>query len=490
MTTCEFTLDLEGLPSPPAIAMSLLEMFNKPDVKVDDLAKVIRLDPALSAKIIAFCNSPLMGLSRKIDSVERAVVLLGMNAVQMIALSFSLVEIKDEENNEIDFDQFWTTSVGVAVACQSIAKYQRLDGELAFLVGLMLNIGEIAIYRSSGNRDKLRQISPEPPVEIGTYVKLETELLGTNRYLVGAQLMEEWQFPSDIVTTLRDLGSQNESERELVQAVRSGFLLASLLINNDLLPEQISRVSEIISQTLNINEEQLDEMFELAQKSWLDYSELLSLDNDWTLKTLRELENAAKFRMTALSVSQAHDQQKTKEENDLLRSAAAKDALTGVFNRGAYEEQGNKALARCKRTYRPFSLIVTDIDHFKSFNDTHGHQVGDLVLKHVASVLENSLRDYDDLYRYGGEEFVVTLPECDYHQAQVVGERLRKMVEDSCIRHNDQELKVTISVGIASTDRPESTSLPELFELADACLYKAKSQGRNCCVATEHSPAS
>ena len=483
MTTCNFSLDLEGLPTPPSIAMSLLDMFGQPDVKIDDLAKVIRIDPALSAKIIAFCNSPLMGLSRKVDSVDRAIVLLGINAVQMIALSFSLVDINDDANDEIDFEQFWNFSLAIAVACQAIARHRKLDGELAFLVGLMLNIGEIAIYRNSGKRRELREQSPVPPVEIQQYVDLETRIIGTNRYLVGASLLEEWEFPQDIIDVLQQLGDDQQEDGELTEPIRCGFLLAALLITDDLLAEQIEKIRAMISEHLQVDEEALEEVFQLAQQAWLDYSELLNLENNWNVKTLRDMENAAKFRMTALSISQAKDQQKTLEENDKLRSAVSKDALTGVFNRSAYDEQAARDFARCRRNERPFSLIVIDIDHFKKFNDTYGHQVGDQVLKQVAKVMQSRLREYDNLYRYGGEEFVVTLPECAEEHAIIVAERLRASVEEIEIQHEEGPLKVTISVGTAFAEDPGDVTLEHLFELADECLYKAKSNGRNCCIA-------
>ncbi len=158
--------------------------------------------------------------------------------------------------------------------------------------------------------------------------------------------------------------------------------------------------------------------------------------------------------------------------------------MTGVNNRRAYDEQSAKEFAKCQRTERPFSLLVTDIDFFKRFNDDYGHKVGDDALKHVASLMAESLRTYDNLYRYGGEEFVVVLSECNLVQAKAIAERLRVAIADSPLQVEDKKVGVTISIGIASNES-QVGALAELFEAADKCLYKAKENGRNCCVALE-----
>lgn len=478
MPANEFKINLQSLPSPPSVAISLLELFNDPDAGLNELANIIRVDPALSARIIAHCNSAAMGMPREVDSIDRASVCLGMNSVRMIALSFSLVETSDDSG--FDFPQFWNRSLAYAVASQAACRCNKHDIDFGFLTGLMMNIGEIAIYRDS-NHD-VYAASKEIVQSIGSIVQFENEKLGTNRFEVGGEILNEWNFPPEIPAALKRFSKGRPENRTLEMSISSGWNLASLFTNPEQTSEQVETLKTQLQTDMGFDEEKLETIFLEAQNNWLEYSAMLNLENNWCTKSIRELENSARIQMTSFSIMQVQDQQRIEKENDQLRSSATKDALTGVNNRRAYDEQGNQAFSRCRRTSTPVSMIVIDIDHFKKFNDNHGHKVGDMALKHVADLLKNSLRDYDNLYRYGGEEFVIILPENNKEQAMQIAERLRETVEKSPLKLESEELSVTISVGIATCDSPSASSLELLFESADSCLYTAKEQGRNCCV--------
>jgi diguanylate cyclase (GGDEF)-like protein len=160
------------------------------------------------------------------------------------------------------------------------------------------------------------------------------------------------------------------------------------------------------------------------------------------------------------------------EEKRFVSTLIDKDPLTGAYNRRKFDQDIALLGAMYKRTNKGSSLLIVDIDHFKEYNDTFGHQQGDLVLKQVTSTIEKSLRDYDKihLYRYGGEEFVVIIPDITADKAIKIGERLRRKVETSC--------PVTVSIGI-SQYRTISEGLETLIREADEALYAAKRNGRN-----------
>lgn len=160
--------------------------------------------------------------------------------------------------------------------------------------------------------------------------------------------------------------------------------------------------------------------------------------------------------------------------------AAHHDALTGVGNRNALMEHMPHEIAHAKRHGKPFSILVFDIDFFKKINDLHGHAAGDAVLRTTARILQEKLRGDDRLFRYGGEEFVILLRDTDTAGACVVAENLRKCVEQGVFRHDDQEMKITASLGIATLQEEDGG---QLFERADQALYQAKAQGRNQVVA-------
>lgn len=160
-----------------------------------------------------------------------------------------------------------------------------------------------------------------------------------------------------------------------------------------------------------------------------------------------------------------------------LRTRALSDELTGALSRRGLRELGERMLVAPNRQYRQIAVLLLDIDHFKKVNDTYGHLVGDDVLRHLVSVMQDKLRDDALLARYGGEEFVVLLPIRHPHEAQVVAERLRQAVELSETQSTAGLIKITISVGVAF-HRPDET-LEQTLGVADLLLYEAKQNGRN-----------
>ncbi|MDY6311085.1 MAG: GGDEF domain-containing protein, partial [Cyanobacteriota bacterium] len=168
---------------------------------------------------------------------------------------------------------------------------------------------------------------------------------------------------------------------------------------------------------------------------------------------------------------------------EILKHATL-DALTGFYNRHQLEERIKQEVANAKRQHAPLCGIMTDIDFFKSVNDTYGHAVGDLVLKTIAKVIRGQLREYDIAGRYGGEEFSILLPFTKINEAKMVAERLRKAVEEKSVNiskilpDNDvKEIKITISMGVYEIKEDDKEE--DLMEKADKALYQAKNTGRN-----------
>ena len=154
------------------------------------------------------------------------------------------------------------------------------------------------------------------------------------------------------------------------------------------------------------------------------------------------------------------------------------DGLTQLHNRRRLDQDLPETLAQCRAVGAPVCFAMVDVDHFKTYNDTHGHGAGDAALQLVAEVIRTNVRDQDVVYRYGGEEFSILLPDTDLTEAGEVAERARNAIEDATFVGEDHQPggKVTVSVGMAQagTDDPES-----LRHRADAALYEAKDSGRN-----------
>ena len=185
--------------------------------------------------------------------------------------------------------------------------------------------------------------------------------------------------------------------------------------------------------------------------------------------------------MEQLREQQAHTQEALREleaANGRLSQQAATDWLTGVANRRQFMRQAKRELARAQRHGTHLSLLCLDLDHFKAINDVHGHHVGDEVLKHVASTMEEHLRPTDLLARVGGEEFHVLLPDADIEQAGEIAERMRSALHDLEITLRDRMVRVTVSVGCAQRGQ-DGKDMDALMRAGDQRLYEAKALGRD-----------
>jgi diguanylate cyclase (GGDEF)-like protein len=154
------------------------------------------------------------------------------------------------------------------------------------------------------------------------------------------------------------------------------------------------------------------------------------------------------------------------------------DGLTQVLNRRYFMEQLGRELARARRYHRPLGLILLDVDHFKQVNDEHGHLAGDHLLKQLAALLRGNLRQEDLIGRYGGEEFVVALPEIDGEGATRLAEKVRRLVQDARPRFEEDEIPVTVSVGVTAL-ADDMDDAEALLRAADERVYQAKRDGRN-----------
>jgi len=170
--------------------------------------------------------------------------------------------------------------------------------------------------------------------------------------------------------------------------------------------------------------------------------------------------------------------EKLRRANDRLEVLAITDGLTEVYNHRYFMEHIHDKFEDAKKQSTPLSLLMIDIDHFKAFNDIHGHMTGDLVLKKIAHILKSSCRREDIVARYGGEEFAIILPETDSHRAKTVAEKIRTTVENHRTPNGKEARRVTVSIGIG-TRGGDIDSVDDLISSSDRALYRAKAAGRN-----------
>ncbi|MDP9337304.1 MAG: diguanylate cyclase [Acidobacteriota bacterium] len=168
------------------------------------------------------------------------------------------------------------------------------------------------------------------------------------------------------------------------------------------------------------------------------------------------------------------------EAREELRFRATHDALTSIFNRGVIMDLLGREVSRSRRENIPMAILLCDLDHFKRINDSHGHLTGDDVLKEATRRLLLSVRSYDYVGRFGGEEFLVILNNCPAASAAGRAEEIRRAMSSSPVQTNAGPLSISISVGVHQTDNWGSGSVEELLHEVDSALYAAKAAGRNC----------
>ena len=256
--------------------------------------------------------------------------------------------------------------------------------------------------------------------------------------------------------------------------------------------------------------EDYSKKFKLSWPSACNDEKIKSITEDFNNKTLSEdkkiigLPLKTEDKIIGILVAKSTNKPITTRDEDYLEQLSAQiaitihranmyaeilkhatlDALTGFYNRQQLEERIKQEVANAKRQKAPLCGIMTDIDFFKSINDTYGHAVGDLVLKQIAKVIRGQLREYDIAGRYGGEEFSILLPFTKIDEAQKVAERLRETIENKKIdiskvnpESEEKIISVTISLGIYEIKPSDEDE--DLLKKADKALYKAKNTGRN-----------
>ncbi len=197
----------------------------------------------------------------------------------------------------------------------------------------------------------------------------------------------------------------------------------------------------------------------------------------------------AQFEQSQKQIRELNNRLKNMEDESVLlresavksRELALKDALTGIWNRQALDEDLEKEFVRWQRYQKPLSLVMWDIDFFKRVNDTYGHAAGDKVLKTVARLFKQETRNADFIARFGGEEFVGIFPETRLEDALSLANKIREKLQNSKFHYEHKPVPITASAGLA-TFRPNDT-IEEVFKRADAALYRAKEGGRNRCIA-------
>ena len=480
-----------NLPSPPGIAIRIVELGRDPNVDLTALSRLLARDPALASRVLRASNSALYAQRRRSDNLRQALVVIGLNATMTLALSFSLAETLTDQPDPRRLNKMvWRRALIAATAARLLGARLRLQElEELFLAGLLQDIGILAL-------DAAMPESYLPLVvdaaDHDDLLARERETLGADHGEAGEWLMSNWGLPKRMARVASAVHAPEHaglsgSEALFVNCVAVAGKIGDLFLGEDR-KTGTDRVADDAQRLLGISqgdiEPLLNEVAEvLPEVAALYDTEIISARKAaGVIDQAREILAARNLHLIQEVAEQTRKVQEMERATQSLRDSANRDALTGLLNRGRFDEVLESEFMMATESGWPLTIGFIDLDHFKTVNDTYGHQVGDAVLTRVAAILSSHLRERDFIMRYGGEEFVALLPGTGIEQAKGVFERLRKAVADEVhTGESGARFHTTVSIGLAThmDGRRRAASAVDLVRSADRALYEAKRSGRN-----------
>ena len=484
------------LPSPPTVALKILKAVRSDESSFDELAEIIKVDPALTAQVLKLANSSLYGLAKRVDSIAQATALIGTQTLKNIALSFVFVnKFKGFKEGVFDIDLFWRRAVTAAVATQVLSDYTACTNKDIFVSGLLQDIGVLLLFIS--DCDAYSELLDNKRVSGITIEKAENEKFGFDHAEAGCFLLERWDLSDTILGPIRyhhvPTNGKGKQYKDAALILSISDKIAAIY-HGSKSSRKTMEVQNALQEHYDISQEKsiqiIDEIGTKAQEVLelfaIDPGEMqpLSMMIQEANEELRRLNLS--YEQIVLELRQAKKNAEKlaidlKKANDKLRELTIQDELTGLYNHRYFQETLDSHIEMYKRYGSDISLLMIDVDFFKKVNDNYGHLAGDLVLKELGRVLKTLVRSCDIVARYGGEEFGIILPETGTVGAKVLAQRLRRGIEQHEMEYKDTTISVTVSIGISGTDKlpAKEVSRENLFLKGDQALYKAKNKGRN-----------
>lgn len=597
----------ERLPSPSGTALAIVKLVQRDDATMQQVAQLVKIDPALSGRILRFVNSAAFGARRPIANVQDAVMMMGMQAVRNFALSLSLIGNNSTGNClKFDYVAYWSQSLAMSVAIAAITARERtVLPEESFTLGLLSDIGRLALATAWSEiySECLATAQDEQ------LIALERERFAIDHKALSLILLNDWGLPQIFLDALK-LSLETETKDTSRTARLASQLAFARQIARYCLADDSYRASLLTdlktqARLHNLNETALIDFVDEVIEEWHEWGKLINVDTDvqnsvpkaaseesllsgldlllvdddvimltrlskqlteaghrvnicrngesalqhviehkpqmvitdWHMKpmdglalckalrtssfgknlylimlTTTENEDAliealdagiddyvtkpVSLRVLLARIRAGHrivvlQQELEKESRDIqhytaelaaanrrLRIMANTDILTSLPNRRYALSRLEQEWATAQRCKRPMSVLMLDLDHFKSVNDTFGHDVGDQVLSHAAKLMKETSRTNDIVCRLGGEEFLIIAPNTNGSAALLLAERIRSSIEKNQYSGLAQHQPITVSIGVASSvdDKP---GWNELMKLSDQALYSVKHGSRN-----------
>ncbi len=495
MTTAlqDFFDEKARLPTPPVVALKILKAVQSNDNCFDELAEIIMVDPALTARILRIANSSLYGLPKQVNSIAHATSLIGTQTLKSIALSFVFVQkFQEVDIGSFNLELFWRRAISAAVAAEILSgKIGYKDSDI-FVSALLQDIGVLILFLSDAA--SYSELIDNKRVSGKSTCRAEKERFDLNHAEISSHLLESWDLSDTIYGPIfyhhnpESADIHKQSARILYFADKVSAIYHGTKSNLKSI-----EVHQGLSEEYQFSDQDIDLMIDTIGERAHEVMNLFDIDPGG-MKPLSLMIQEAKdelrhlnfsYEQIVLELKQAKQNAEKlavdlKQSNAKLRELAIRDELTGLFNHRYFQDQLKHEVDSSSRYGYSLSLLLLDIDYFKKTNDTYGHLAGDHVLREMSKLLTRLVRNCDIVARYGGEEFGIILPMTESVGAKVLAQRVRRGVEQCEFRFNNQIVSVTVSIGVSSSDMTKNyMSRTELIAQSDQALYKAKREGRN-----------
>lgn len=474
-------LQCKRLPSLPAVALNVLEITRTSDATLSDYARAIEHDPALTARVMSVANSVhYLRAAQPPHTCFEATQRMGLDVTLATVLSFCLFE---NDHSARGRQHFWQRAITSAVAASYLA--QQLCPHQAgsvFTAALLQDIGILALQTAYPN-DAERLYGTEQASH-GYTQQVEKSYFGCDHALIGAWLLAKWGAHDDLIRAIQRSHEGLETDNPSVLCLRVSGALADAWLSAD--PAQaLAGVMRQLRTLATADEWALAGLLAHLEYTLPPLMETLGLSQPVSIDSVRLLQEAQQLLYEhTLSLSARLDaQQKARDalldDYAQLEQRSRIDPLTQLANRAWLEEQLRERFHLCLSTKRTMSVVFIDLDHFKVLNDRFGHQAGDEVLARFGKMLASLVRVGDLAGRYGGEEFLVILPDENAEGAKRFAERITRRLQERPMARIEQEpLYVSVSIGVACLTDGGFGNERELIDAADQSMYFIKRSGR------------
>ncbi|MEM7446633.1 MAG: diguanylate cyclase [Myxococcota bacterium] len=466
-----------------ALAVQIVSAAMQPDCSLPYVAGLIQSDPAFTVRVLSLVNSPLLLRRSKVTDIRRACAVLGVRGIRNLALNIAVTDMAPDTP---EGRQLLACCLRRAVAIAQLAHAVHYPDESeVFTTGLLLELGLLSHARTDLSR--AAALAASPALHRPTQERAEGWMAHPEK---GARLAREYGMPQATALAIECHHQLEPPEDKLARLSWAAERLAAVFEGGPTHKLRAQAIEagvhlaldeQIIEELLNsipIKVEECARDFERTLRPQANLEDLIKDAAEELFQLNVQYEGAVR-RLERLLEEKEVLATELRRANQVLKTMALSDALTKLPNKRALDETITREFERSRKRGLPLAVAMIDVDHFKAFNDTHGHQAGDLVLSSVAAALKDHLRKSDFPARFGGEEFCVIMPNTEAKEAARLAEEMREAIEAKVVDYHGEPLRVTASLGVTCDSRLAAENPEELIENADRALYAAKNAGRN-----------